>query len=164
MTGDGVSLIFAETWVGRINRYWFDGPHKGRVECIIPDMPGYPDNIRRASDGNFWVAMIGMRTPTLDIAMRMPGFRRRMAQRVAFEEWIYPNINTGGIVKFDLSGNVLESLWDSGGEKHPMITSMREHKGYLYIAGIYNNRIGRYRLPGADPNFNDRDLYWRSAK
>jgi ribose transport system permease protein len=164
MVGDGQSLIFAETWICTINRYWFDGPKKGQVECIIPDMPGYPDNIRRSSDGNFWVAMIGMRTPTLDIAMRMPGFRRRMAQRVAFEEWIYPNINTGGIVKFDLQGKVLGSLWDSSGEKHPMITSMREHKGYLYIAGIYNNRIGRYKIPAADPTFNDRDLYWGAAK
>lgn len=160
MTGDGVSLFFAETWAGRINRYWFDGPRSGRVDCVIPNLPGYPDNIRRASDGNFWVAMLGMRTPALDVAMKMPGFRRRMAQRVAFEEWIYPNINTGGVVKFDINGRIVESLWDQSGEKHPMITSMREHKGYLYLAGVYNNRIGRYRIPGADPNFNDRDLYW----
>ena len=101
-------------------RYWFDGPKKGRVECVIPDMPGYPDNIRRASDGNFWVAMLGMRTPALDVAMTMPGFRRRVAQRVAFEEWIYPNINTGGVVKFDIDGKILKSLWDASGEKHPM--------------------------------------------
>ena len=160
MTGDGVSLFFAETWVGRINRYWFDGPKKGKVECVIPNLPGYPDNIRRASDGNFWVAMLGMRTPALDVAMKMPGFRRRMAQRVAFEEWIYPNINTGGVVKFDVKGRIVESLWDASGEKHPMITSMREHKGYLYLGGVYNNRIGRYKIPGADPTFNDRDLYW----
>ena len=37
-----------------------------------------------------------------------------------------------------------------------MVTSMREHKGYLYIGGILNNRIGRYRMPGADPEL-DRD-------
>jgi len=164
MTGDNVSLFFAETWAGRINRYWFDGPKKGRVECVIPDMPGYPDNIRRASDGNFWVAMLGMRTPALDVAMKMPGFRRRMAQRVAFEEWIYPNINTGGVVKFDIDGKIVESLWDASGEKHPMITSMREHKGYLYLGGVYNNRIGRYKIPGADPTFNDRHLYWGKSK
>lgn len=163
MTGDGVSLLFAETWAGRINRFWFDGPDKGKVECVIPDLPGYPDNIRRSSDGHFWVAMLGMRTPALDLAMRMPGFRRRMAQRVAFEEWLYPNINTGGVVKFELDGRIRESLWDTGGQKHPMITSMREHKGYLYLGGIFNNRIGRYKLTGADPNFNDRDLYWGAS-
>ena len=55
---------------------------------------------------------------------------------------------------------MLESLWDRIGEKHPMITSMREHKGFLYLGGIFNNRIGRLKLEGADPDFNDRDLYW----
>jgi len=34
-----------------------------------------------------------------------------------------------------------------------MITSMREHKGYLYLGGISNNRIGRLRLDDADPHF-----------
>ena len=29
-----------------------------------------------------------------------------------------------------------------------MITSMREHRGYLYLGGITNNRIGRYKLDG----------------
>ena len=33
-----------------------------------------------------------------------------------------------------------------------MITSMREHRGYLYLGGIANNRIGRYKLDGADPD------------
>ena len=28
---------------------------------------------------------------------------------------------------------------------------MREHKGHLYIGGIFNNRIGRLKLEGADP-------------
>jgi ribose transport system permease protein len=160
MTGDGQSLLFAETWAGRVSRFWFDGPNKGRVLTIIDDMPGYPDNIRRSSDGQFWVALLGMRTPAMDLAMTMPGFRRRMTQRVAFEEWIYPNLNSGGVIKINADGKVLESLWDRVGEKHPMITSMREHKGYLYLGGIYNNRIGRLKLEGADPNFNDRDLYW----
>lgn len=160
MTGDGESLFFAETWACRVSRFWFAGPKKGTVVTIMDDMPGYPDNIRRSSDGHFWVAMFGMRTPALDLAMRMPGFRRRMAHRVAFEEWIYPNLNTGGVVKFDIDGKVLQSLWDSSGERHPMVTSIREHKGYLYMAGAFHNRIGRLPLPDADQTFNDRTLYF----
>jgi len=57
------------------------------------------------------------------------------------------------VIKCDLNGTVLESYWDKGGETHPMITSMREHRGYLYLGGISNNRIGRLRLEGADPQF-----------
>jgi len=44
-----------------------------------------------------------------------------------------------------------------------MITSMREHKGYLYLGGILNNRIGRYKLDKADPNFVQYDLRWGKA-
>ena len=160
MEADGRSFLFAETWGCCIKRYWFDGPKDGTVETVIADLPGFPDNINRASDGNYWLAMVGIRSPSLDLALRMPGFRRRMARRVAPDEWLYPNINTGCVLKFDGEGRILDSLWDLGGKNHPMITSMREHRGYLYLGGISNNRIGRYRIAGADARWNGVDAYW----
>jgi ribose transport system permease protein len=164
MASDGQSLLLNETWACRVLRYWFDGPKAGKVEVVIDGLPGYPDNVNRASDGNYWLALVGMRTPVLDLALRKPGFRRRMARRIPMDEWLFPNINTGCIIKFDESGNVLDALWDFGGQNHPMITSMREHRGHLYIGGIYNNRIGRYRIPGADPNWTSQDHYWGPAR
>ncbi|MCB1342166.1 MAG: SMP-30/gluconolactonase/LRE family protein [Pseudooceanicola sp.] len=163
MSHDGQSFFFAETWGCRVSRYYFDGPKAGTVEVVIPDLPGYPDNINRASDGTYWLAIVGMRTPSLDLAMRMPGFRRRMARRIAPDEWLYANINTGCVVRFDETGRVLETLWDKGGENHPMITSMREHKGHLYIGGINNNRIGRLKLDWADPDWTGSQSYWRRS-
>ncbi|MBP5856225.1 SMP-30/gluconolactonase/LRE family protein [Marivibrio halodurans] len=163
MTHDGRSFLFAETWGARVSRYYFDGPRAGTVEPVIPDLPGFPDNINRASDGTYWLALVGMRTPSLDLALRMPGFRKRMARRTAPDEWLYPNINTGCIVRFDEAGTILETLWDFGGENHPMITSMREHKGHLYIGGIFNNRIGRLRLDGADATWTGTRSYWGDA-
>ena len=41
-----------------------------------------------------------------------------------------------------------------------MITSMREHRGFLYLGGIANNRIGRYRLENADLNFVQYEKRW----
>ncbi len=160
MAHDGESFFFAETWACRINRYWFAGPKAGKLERVIDDLPGYPDNINRASDGTFWVALVGMRTPSMDLSLRMPGFRKRMARRVSPQELIFPNINTGCVVKFNERGEVLESLWDLGGENHPMITSMREHEGYLYLGGLLNNRIGRLKLPDADPHWTGQKSYW----
>ena len=104
MAHDGVSFLFAETWGCRVSRYWFDGPKAGTVEPVIPNLPGYPDNINRASDGSYWLALVGMRTPSLDLALKMPGFRRRMARRVAPDEWLFPNINTGCVLRFDDEG------------------------------------------------------------
>ena len=67
---------------------------------------------------------------------------------------------TGGVVKFDETGRVIEALGDLSGRSHPMVTSMREHKGWLYVGGILNNRIGRYRIPGADPKWTGFESYW----
>mgnify|MGYP001794658506 CR=1 FL=1 len=77
------------------------------VEQVIPNLPGYPDNINRASDGTYWLALVGMRTPSLDLALKMPGFRRRMARRVAPDEWLCPNINTGCMPRFGEGGHIL---------------------------------------------------------
>jgi ribose transport system permease protein len=160
MTGDGESFFFAETWGCRISRYWFDGPKAGTVEVTVPDLPGYPDNINRASDGTFWVALVGMRSPALDLALSMPSMRKRMAKRVARDEWLFPNINTGCVARFTLEGKVIESLWDQRGENHPMVTSMREHKGYLYLGGLYNDRIGRLKLDRGDETWTSQEAYW----
>jgi ribose transport system permease protein len=163
VASDGQSILFAETFGCSIKRYWFDGPKKGAVEVVMDNLPGYPDNINLASDGNYWLALVGMRSPALDLAWKMPGFRLRMAKRVPVDEWLFPNINTGCVVKFNEKGEILESYWDLKGLNHPMITSMREHRGYLYLGGIANNRIGRYKLEGADPNFVQYDRRWGKA-
>ncbi|NGN44026.1 ABC transporter permease [Mesorhizobium sp. CGMCC 1.15528] len=159
MARDGQSFFFAETWGCSISRYWFDGPKRGKREVVIPDLPGYPDNINRASDGGYWLALVGMRTPAFDMALRKPGFRKRMVERIAPDEWLFPNMNYGCVVKFDESGRITDCLWDRSGANHPMITSMREDRGWLYLGGVSNNRIGRYRIPGADPEWTAAASY-----
>ncbi len=157
---DGRSVLFASTWSCTIERYWLEGPRKGRIETVIANLPGYPDNINRASDGAYWLALVGVRTPAFDLALRKPGFRRRMVRRIAQDEWLFPQMNVGNVVKFSEAGDIVDCLWDRHGINHPMITSCNEHKGYLYLGGIANNRVGRYRIPGADPDFTNQGSYW----
>lgn len=157
---DGQSILFAETWACTVKRYWIAGPKKGRVELVLDRMPGSPDNINRASDGSYWLAIVGVMTPSYHLAMRHPGFRKRMTKRTSADEWLLPNINRGCVVKFDDRGRILDVLWDLGGRDHPVVTSMREHRGYLYLGGIFNNRVGRIKLEGADPDWYGPDSYW----
>lgn len=159
---DGQSILFAESWICRISRLWISGSKAGTVEVVVDRLPGYPDNINRASDGSYWCAIMGMRSPALDVALGMPSFRRRMARRIAPDQWLYPNLNVGCVIRFNDAGEVLESLWDRSAINHPMITSMREHKGWLYLGGITNNRIGRIKLPNADPHWSSWRDYWGS--
>jgi ribose transport system permease protein len=157
---DNKSVLYAETWGCRVSRYWLEGPKAGTSEVVVADLPGYPDNINRGSDGTYWVALAGTRSPSYDLAMTMPAFRRRMARRVAGDEWLFPNVNVGCVVHLDGEGAVLESFWDLKGVNHPAITSMREHRGYLYLGGVTNNRIGRIKLAGADPDWTGQASYW----
>ncbi len=160
---DGRSILIAESWACSVHRYWIEGPKAGTMECLIADMPGYPDNINRASDGTYWMAWLGVRTPTFDLSLRHPGFRKRMTRRLPGDDWLFPNINTGGVIKFDETGRIVGTLGDLTGKNHPMVTSMREHKGELFVGGILNNRIGRFKIPGADPEWTSWKSYWSGS-
>ena len=159
---DQQSIIFSETWGCTVKRYYFDGPKKGKIEVMMENLPGYPDNINWASDGNYWMSLLGMRSPALDLAWKMPGFRKRMSKRVPRDEWLFPNVNVGCVLKFNDKGEVLDVLWDLGAKNHPQITSMREHRGHLYLGGLTNNRIGRYKIPEGqcDPDYVQYDRRW----
>ena len=129
------------------------------MEPVIPDLPGLPDNINRASDGNFWCAMVGMRAPALDLALRMPDFRRRMIYRVAPDEWLFPQMNTGFVFKFDLEGQILDALWDLEGHKHPMITSIREHTAAISISAACSTiASANTKFPSADSELDRTEL------
>ncbi len=160
---DGKSVLWASTWLCRVYRYWIATEKAGTCELLIDNLPGYCDNINRSSDGKYWLAFVGLRSPVYDLAMAKPGFRIRMVKQIPPDEWLCPGINYGCVIKFDDNGVVSESLWDPGGKSHPTITSVREHKGYLYIGGLENNRIGRIRLPNADPNWQAYNSYWGTA-
>ncbi len=157
---DAQSVLVAETWAARISRLWIAGPKRGHKEIFIADLPGYPDNINRSSDGHYWVALVGMRSPAFDLSLNMPAFRKRMVRRVAPDNWLLPNMFTGSLVKFDGDGKILETLWDAPDGSHPQITSVREHMGQLFIGGIHNDRIGVIELESADKNWSGYEAYW----
>ena len=83
-----------------------------------------------------------------------------MTGRLPQDEGLFPNINTGGVVKFNEKGGIVEALGDLSGAAHPMVTSMREHKGHLFVGGILNNRVGRYKIADADPAWTSPASYW----
>jgi ribose transport system permease protein len=144
---DGQSILIASSGLFRIDRLWVSGPKAGRLEPLIENLPGYPDNINRASDGNYWMAFLAMRTPMSDLLLRHPSSRLEMTRRLPNDEWIVPQLNVSCVVKFSEAGEILSVNWDSSLEKYPMVTSMKEADGYLYLCGIQNNRVGRLALP-----------------
>jgi ribose transport system permease protein len=162
LTHDGRHLLVASTWACSI--LIFDlGNLAGGPRIFVRGLPGYPDNINRASDGGYWIALAGMRNPVMDEAMAMPLLRRRMAKRVPPTNWLFGNLNIGGVLKIDGQGKICDALWDKADGPLYMITSMREHKGALYLGGVTNNKIGRLVLDRADAAWTGPGSYWKKA-
>lgn len=162
VTHDGRHLLVASTWNCSI--LIFDlADLKAGPKIFLDGLPGYPDNINRASDGGYWIALAGMRNPVIDLAMKHPDLRRRMTKQVPPTNWLFGNLNIGGVLKIDGGGRIVDALWDEADGPLYMITSMREHQGSLYLGGVTNNRIGRLSLDAANPNWIGPESYWGKA-
>ncbi|MES2666201.1 MAG: SMP-30/gluconolactonase/LRE family protein [Pseudomonadota bacterium] len=158
VTHDGKYLLVASTWACSILIFDLANLAAG-PRVFLSGLPGYPDNINRASDGGYWVALAGMRNPVIDAAMTLPGVRRRMSKQVPPTNWLFGNLNIGGVLKLDAAGAIVQALWDAPDGPLYMITSMREHKGALYLGGVTNDKIGRLDLPGADAGWTGAGSY-----
>lgn len=159
VTHDGRHLLVASTWNCSILVFDLANLSSG-PRVLVDGLPGYPDNINRASDGGYWVALAGMRNPLFDLALRHPALRRRMSRRVPPTNWLFGNLNIGGVLKIDAGGRIVEAFWDAADGPLYMITSMREHAGSLFLGGVTNDKIGRLTLADADPRWNGPESYW----
>jgi ribose transport system permease protein len=86
-----------------------------------------------------------------------------MTRRVPPTNWLFGNLNLGGVLKIDGQGAIVDALWDRSDGPLYMITSMREHRGALYLGGVTNNKIGRLALGDADPDWTGPESYWGKA-
>ena len=163
LTHDGSFLLVASTWNCSILIFDLSNLRDG-PRIFLQGLPGYPDNINRASDGGYWVALAGMRNPIMDQAMKYPRLRRRMVRRVPPTNWLFGNLNIGGVLKIDGEGRIVDAYWDTQDGPLYMITSMREHEGALYLGGVTNDKIGRLALEAADAEWNGPDSYWGKAQ
>ncbi|WOL13793.1 protein STRICTOSIDINE SYNTHASE-LIKE 10-like [Canna indica] len=56
LSHDGNFLLVAETGTCKVIKHWLKGPKMGTTE-VFAELPGYPDNIKRTSSGEYWVAL-----------------------------------------------------------------------------------------------------------
>ena len=59
-------VVVAETGARTVVRRWLTGGHAGMRDLLCADLPGYPDNVSRGSDGLLWVALPGPVEPLLE--------------------------------------------------------------------------------------------------
>ncbi len=140
----GDYVLVNETGMYRVVRLWLEGERSGQSEIVIDNLPGFPDNIVRAPDGNFWIGLVSPRSKSLDQLADKP-FVRKIVQRLP--SFLRPSAaHYGHVFKMDGQGNVLISLQDPLGTFHTN-TGAVELDGWLYISSLHETSLARLRWP-----------------
>jgi sugar lactone lactonase YvrE len=52
-------LLFNETSMYRVQRFWLTGDRAGQADIFVDNLPGFPDNLSFDGEDTFWVALAG---------------------------------------------------------------------------------------------------------
>ncbi|XP_006649792.1 protein STRICTOSIDINE SYNTHASE-LIKE 13 [Oryza brachyantha] len=142
-------LLFSETTNCRIMRYWLEGPRAGQVE-VFADLPGFPDNVRLSSGGQFWVAVDCCRTAAQEVFAKRPWlrtlyFKLPLTMRT-LGKMVSVRMHTL-LALLDGEGNVVEVLEDRGGEVMRLVSEVREVGRKLWIGTVAHNHIATIPYP-----------------
>lgn len=153
LTSDESALLVNELSASRVIKFFLKGPKKGNAIVIQNNLPGYPDNIRRNSKGNYYVGMSHTRFATwnplhkfLDLLGPYPGLRKIIAKvgNDFFYNLCLPK--NAIIVEMDEEGKILDSLQDPTGKVIETVTDAFDYKGKLYIGSFSAKFVGQMDL------------------
>jgi sugar lactone lactonase YvrE len=143
---NGVALSASEEFVAvaesstrTVARLWLAGPRAGERDLLCPDLPGYPDNIARGSDGLVWVTIASPRDALVERLQRGPLPLRRLATRVP--EALQPKPRrTIRVQAYDDDGRLVHDL----AAVHPrfhMATGVREQEGRVWLGSLHEPAV-----------------------
>lgn len=143
--GNGVALAedeafvaVAETRARTVVRYWLAGERAGTRDLLVEDLPGYPDNIARGSDGLIWVAIASPVDPVVELISRGPLWLRRAVTRIPERLQPQPK-RTVRVQAYDADGRLVHDH-DVHPEEHGtafhMVTGVREHEGRVWMGSL----------------------------
>lgn len=136
-------VCVAETGARTVVRYWISGPNKGMRDRLCTDLPGYPDNIARGSDGLIWITIASPLDPLVERLQRGPMLLRKLA--TALPEALQPKPKqTVRVVAYDERGRLVHDVdlrpSDHGASYH-MVTGVREHDGILWMGSLHEPAV-----------------------
>jgi hypothetical protein len=134
----GESLLFAETGLYRISRYWLKGDRAGTVEVFADNLPGFPDNISRAEDGRIWAPMSSPRHPLADALAAWPSLRKMLLR---LPSAVIPDaLRHGLVVELAPDGTPRRALHDPSGSV-AFVSCAMERDGVLYTGSFRDPSI-----------------------
>ena len=139
LAADESYVAVAETGGRTVVRWWLSGPRAGTRDLLVGDLPGYPDNIARGSDGLIWVSIASPRDPVVERLQRAPHVVRRGVTRIP--ERLQPKPKrTVRAQAYDDAGTLVHDI-DLPGTAYHMVTGVREHDGRVWLGSLHEPAI-----------------------
>ncbi len=155
---NGVALAPDESFVcvaestGRdVVRLWLTGDRAGEQDVLLADLPGYPDNIARGSDGLVWVTIGSPKVPLLELLLRLPAVVRRAAARIP-ESLLPDPARTVRVQAYDVTGPDPRLVHDVDLDPTDfhMVTGVREHHGRVWVSSLVEAAVAYHDLADAE--------------
>lgn len=148
LSAEGDFVAVAETGARTVVRHWVSGPRAGTRDLLAEDLPGYPDNIARGSDGLIWITIASPTDPLVERLQKGPLALRRLATKLP--EALQPKPKqTVRVVAYDAAGSLVHDIdlrpAEHGASYH-MVTGVREHDGRLWMGSLHEPAIAVYDL------------------
>ena len=136
-------VCVAETGGRTVVRRWLTGNRAGMRDLLCSDLPGYPDNIARGSDGLIWVTIASPRDPVVERLQTGPLPLRRLATRLPARLQPKPQ-RTVRVQAYDDDGRLVHDV-DVDPDTQPtgyhMVTGVREHEGRVWMGSLHEAAI-----------------------
>ena len=144
LAADESYVAVAETAGRTVVRRWLSGDRAGETDRLVEDLPGYPDNIARGSDGLVWVTIASPTDPVVEALMRGPMPLRRAAWRLP--EPLQPKPKrTARVMAFDDTGGIVHDRSFDASSFH-MATGVREHRGRVWLGSLVEPAVAVFEV------------------
>jgi sugar lactone lactonase YvrE len=138
-------VVVAETTGRSVVRRWLTGPRRGRVDTLVGDLPGYPDNVSRGTDGLIWVAIASPVDPALELLLaRAPLTIRKRALVLPARLQPRPR-RTARVQAYDDAGRLVHDRNLVADEFH-LVTGVREHHGKVWMGSLVEPAVAVFDL------------------
>lgn len=132
-------VVVAETRGRTLVRHWLSGDRAGTRDLLVAELPGYPDNIARGSDGLVWVSLASPTDPVVERLGRAPLWVRRGVTRIPERLQPAPK-RTCRVQAYDATGTLVHDL-DLDTPDFHMATGVREHDGRVWIGSLHEPAV-----------------------
>ncbi|KAK6176541.1 hypothetical protein SNE40_014807 [Patella caerulea] len=146
-------LVIAEMSISKLTKYHLTGPLSGQSEVFTDNLPGYPDNVKLNSAGNFFVGLGSVKFegssylgPFLDIIGPYPAIKRLLTKITPLSMFDIFLPRHAILLEVSPVGEIIKSYHEPTGTVLRAVGEGYEHNGNVYIGHFTLPFVGKISI------------------